>query len=152
MSDNIIKGKVALSTKPTTSTDLSWEEGYDDFLKIDPSLKAELDAKGFGFKFIRSKKFTDDGGFNKQGYKPYKRDRVDKKDGSLFEFGTDPEGYTRRGDLILAVKPKSLIARDKAKIQAEGTFYQVINIAVPLLFATLLSLGVVFYRKRKYNH
>jgi len=53
----------------------------------------------------------------------------------------------------LLARSKSIQLRplDKAKIHADGTFYQVINIAVPLLFATLLSLAVVFYRKRKYN-
>ena len=126
MADKIINGKVALSTKPETSTDLSWDEnstGYGDFFKIDPALKKELDAKGYGFKFIRAKKFVDDGGFHKQEYKPYKRDKVTQKDGSAFEFGLDPEGYTRRGDLILAVKPKAMIAKAKAIIQARTDSY-----------------------------
>jgi hypothetical protein len=53
----------------------------------------------------------------------------------------------------LLARSKSIKLRplDKAKIQADGTFYQVINIAVPLLFASLLSIVVVIYRKRKYN-
>ena len=127
MDNKIVKGKIPLASKPATSTDLVWSEGYDDFFKIDAALKAELDAQGFGYKFIRSKKYTDDGGYHKLGYKPYKRQKIEQKDGSLFEYGVDPEGYTRRGDLVLAVKPKTLIARDKAKIQARTDAYSNIS-------------------------
>lgn len=123
MSEKIIKGKVALSTKPVTSTDLTWEADYDDLLAIDPALKAEIAAKGFEYRFIRAKKYVEDGAYHKMGYRPYKRDPVEKKDGHTFEFGADPEGYLRRGDLILAVKPKALVERDRAKIRARTEAY-----------------------------
>ena len=123
MSTKIIQGKQPLSSKSETSTDLSWEGDYTDFFAVDPKLRDELVSKGLEFKFIRSKKYLDDGGFHKQGYKPYKRDQSEKKDGNSFELGTDPEGYTRRGDLILAVKPKHLVEKDRAKIAARTKAY-----------------------------
>jgi gliding-associated putative ABC transporter substrate-binding component GldG len=82
------------------------------------------------------------------GFDPFLKNTFSNKDFLLNAFT-----YLLDDNSPLLARSKSIQLRplDKAKIQADGTFYQVINIAVPLLFATLLSLGVVFYRKRKYN-
>lgn len=82
------------------------------------------------------------------GFDPFMKNTFANKDFLLNAFA-----YLIDDNSPLLARSKSITLRplDKAKIQADGTFYQVINIAVPLLFATLLSLGVVFYRKRKYN-
>jgi gliding-associated putative ABC transporter substrate-binding component GldG len=82
------------------------------------------------------------------GFDPFMKNTFANKDFILNAFT-----YLLDDNSPLLARSKSIKLRplDKAKIQAEGTFYQVINIAVPLLFATLLSLAVVFYRKRKYN-
>jgi gliding-associated putative ABC transporter substrate-binding component GldG len=82
------------------------------------------------------------------GFDPFMKNTFANKDFLLNTFS-----YLIDDNSPLLARSKSIQLRplDKAKIQADGTFYQVINIAVPLLFATLLSLGVVFYRKRKYN-
>jgi gliding-associated putative ABC transporter substrate-binding component GldG len=82
------------------------------------------------------------------GFDPFMKNTFANKDFLLNSFS-----YLLDENSPLLARSKSIQLRplDKAKIQADGTFYQVINIAVPLLFATLLSLGVVFYRKRKYN-
>ena len=82
------------------------------------------------------------------GFDPFLKNTFANKDFLLNTFS-----YLIDDNSPLLARSKSIKLRplDKAKIQADGTFYQVINIAVPLLFATLLSLGVVFYRKRKYN-
>jgi ABC-2 type transport system permease protein len=82
------------------------------------------------------------------GFDPFLKNTFANKDFLLNSFS-----YLLDANSPLLARSKSIRLRplDKAKIQADGTFYQVINIAVPLLFATLLSLAVVFYRKRKYN-
>ena len=82
------------------------------------------------------------------GFDPFMKNTFANKDFLLNAFA-----YLIDDNSPLLARSKSITLRplDKAKIQADGTFYQVINIAVPLLLATLLSLGVVFYRKRKYN-
>jgi gliding-associated putative ABC transporter substrate-binding component GldG len=82
------------------------------------------------------------------GFDPFMKNTFANKDFLLNSFS-----YLLDENSPLLARSKSIQLRplDKAKIQADGTFFQVINIAVPLLFATLLSLGVVFYRKRKYN-
>ena len=83
------------------------------------------------------------------GFDPFMKNTFANKDFLLNAFT-----YLIEENSPLLARSKSIQLRplDKAKIQADGTFYQVINIAVPLLFATLLSLAVVFYRKSKYNH
>ena len=82
------------------------------------------------------------------GFDPFMKNTFANKDFLLNTFS-----YLIDDHSPLLARSKSIQLRplDKAKIQANGTFFQVINIAVPLLFATLLSLAVVFYRKRKYN-
>jgi ABC-2 type transport system permease protein len=82
------------------------------------------------------------------GFDPFMKNTFANKDFLLNSFS-----YLLDENSPLLARSKSIQLRplDKAKIQADGTFYQVINIAVPLLFATLLSLAVVFYRKRKFN-
>ena len=82
------------------------------------------------------------------GFDPFLKNTFANKDFLLNAFS-----YLIDENSPLLARSKSIQLRplDKAKIQADGTFYQVINIAVPLLFATLISLAVVFYRKRKYN-
>ncbi len=82
------------------------------------------------------------------GFDPFMKNTFANKDFLLNSFS-----YLLDENSPLLARSKSIQLRplDKAKIQADGTFYQVINIAVPLLFATLISLAVVFYRKRKFN-
>jgi len=82
------------------------------------------------------------------GFDPFMKNTFANKDFLLNAFS-----YLIDANSPLLARSKSIQLRplDKAKIQADGTFYQVINIAVPLLFATLISLAVVFYRKRKFN-
>jgi gliding-associated putative ABC transporter substrate-binding component GldG len=82
------------------------------------------------------------------GFDPFMKNTFANKDFILNAFT-----YLLDDNSPLLARSKSIKLRplDKAKIQADGTFYQVLNIAVPLLFASLLSIVVVFYRKRKYN-
>ena len=82
------------------------------------------------------------------GFDPFLKNTFANKDFLLNAFS-----YLIDENSPLLARSKSIQLRplDKAKIQSDGTFYQVINIVVPLLFATLISLAVVFYRKRKFN-
>jgi hypothetical protein len=81
---------------------------------IDPETQKELDSKGLVGKYINATKLRANFGTDPRGWRPYKPDVK----GSLANtFGADPEGYVRRGDLILAVLPKEQHARLKAKVQ-----------------------------------
>jgi len=55
---------------------------------------------------------------------------------------------------------KALLARnknirlrplDKAKVQARRSYYQFLNVGVPVVFGIVISLLVILYRKRKYG-
>lgn len=76
---------------------------YNDQLALDDELKAELAEKGLSYKFINAQEFAKRGS-HKSHWVPYKREK--KVENSSFSkiYGTDPEGFVRRGDLILAVK------------------------------------------------
>lgn len=74
--------------------------GYDD-LDIDHALKAELKDNQLAYRFINFKTFKRNG-FHKQHWKPYRRSS--RPDNNVL-FNLDADGYTVRGDLVLAVKP-----------------------------------------------
>lgn len=99
-----------VETPESSLSEYNWDDLGSDRLAISRELKKELDSKGLTYKFINATKLKADYGFHKQGYRPYKPDNQAIV-GDI--FGGDPEGYVRRGDLILAVVPKS--HADKAK-------------------------------------
>jgi hypothetical protein len=118
----IKNGKMPLSTKSAVSSDFAGEDF--NLLAIAPDLKAELDAKGLAYRFINAKQYVDKQGFHHSGWKVYKRDVSERAKGAFdFDMGTDPEGYVRRGDLILAVKPQEMQQRHKEKIRAKTARY-----------------------------
>lgn len=115
-------GKMPLSQKTQVSSDMS----EDDFnlLALDQELKDELAAKGFAYRFINAKQYVEKQGFHRSGWKVYKRDISNRSKGAFdFDLGTDPEGYVRRGDLILAVKPTEMQARHREKLAAKTARY-----------------------------
>lgn len=75
-----------------------------DNTAIDPKLKAEIEGKNLKYRWINASKFKEAYGFDKRMWRPYKVD--EKSSMSSSTYGTsDSEGYVRRGDLILAVRP-----------------------------------------------
>lgn len=93
------------------------EFDLDDALAIEPTLLAEIKAKGLVHRWINSAKFKNNFGFDARRWAPYKRE---SKGSESFGF-TDSEGYTRRGDLILAVRSTEINAAHKAKIQRKNS-------------------------------
>lgn len=113
-------GKAPLKAKPTGS-DISMGSTLADMymnpLKIDEELKSELRNKGLEYRFINMKTYKDMG-FHRSHWKPYKRETAGPKDSG---FGSDPEGYLRRGDLVLAVKAKehAELHRNQLRLRAK---------------------------------
>lgn len=87
---------------------------FNDRLAIDPALKSELESKNLVWRWTNFKKLKDNHGFDPRMWAPYKRES--KPTGGMFEaYGyTDPEGYIRRGDLVLAVQTQEIYNRRKA--------------------------------------
>jgi len=88
------------------------EFDLDDALAIEPALVAEIKSKGMVHRWINGAKFKANFGFDSRRWVPYKRE---SQGNSAFGF-TDSEGFTRRGDLILAVRSEGINAAHKAKI------------------------------------
>ena len=82
-------------------------------LMLDDELAQELRAKGLTWRFINRKKWDSDG-FHKSYWVPYKRESTPSSS-SVFSAGAD--GYTRRGDMILAVKTEEAQAVHRARIR-----------------------------------
>lgn len=89
------------------------QELYLNPLMIDEGLKTELREQNFEWRFINIKQYREMG-FHRSYWKPYKRKTQGPND-SFFE--TDPDGYIKRGDLVLAVKPKQHAELHRAKLK-----------------------------------
>lgn len=111
-------GKVPQSEKPKEKLGLvTYDDIYTNPLQVPNELKEELEEAGLSYKFINGKELVENHGFHHAGWKPYK---PKCQAVTAATFGADPEGYFRRGDLILAVLPKEVVARQKAFIKQKA--------------------------------
>jgi hypothetical protein len=117
MSNPTKKGRVPASQKSTTNSDFEKIDAQDagSLLRIDPAIRRELDEKGLACRWISLREFSQNGNFHKNDWMPYKSDTL-KKMASEFSFGTNPDGYLVRKEMVLAVKKKELQEAHKAKI------------------------------------
>jgi hypothetical protein len=92
------------------------EFNLDDNLAVDAEVLAEIKGKGLVHRWINASKYKQNFGFDARRWQPYKREN---QGNSAFGF-VDSEGYTRRGDLILAVRSVELNAAHKAKIERKN--------------------------------
>ena len=67
-------------------------------------LKKELADQGLEGRWVSYKELVENQGFHQKEWVPYKRKKDATIDSSTFLNGTDPDGFIRRGDAILAVK------------------------------------------------
>lgn len=112
------KKPISARTKPTP---VNMDDIFGNPLGLDPELVAAIQAKGFAHRFINAKKLIEMGGYHAKGWRPYKpstEERAKLESQSLL-FGSDPDGYIRRGDCILAVRSKELNDKHKAYLKQE---------------------------------
>lgn len=116
-------GKDPVSKKAEANRRISPDEIYADKFKIDEALKAELAENGLACRFINFKQYRENYGIHKSGWVAYKRKSKDPTPaGDL--FGSDPDGYVRRGDMILAVKKQEDADKQKKFLQQRSTTLQ----------------------------
>jgi hypothetical protein len=113
-----------VSKKPVPKIDFNPADIYKSQLDVNSELKKELKEKNLVYRWINAKQFQQSFGFHRSGWVPYKRSSSTKVD-SL--FGGDPEGYVRRGDLVLAVKSTEDQAKHKAGIAYKTSLYSGLN-------------------------
>ena len=101
----------------SSGLDVAFDE--TDQLSIDPALKQELKNANMSYRWINAKKWKDNYGFDPRMWAPYKRQS--KMPPGYEAFGmVDSEGYTRRGDLILAAQTNAVAQKRKDKIASKN--------------------------------
>ena len=97
---NIKGNKVPVSQKRVVKEEpINISDVFQNDLDLDPSLVQELKEKNLAYRFINAAQYGKTGS-HRARWIPYKRETK-----SVTLFGSDPDGFVRRGDLILAVKP-----------------------------------------------
>ena len=98
-----------------------FDAGSDlNLLKVDPGLGREIHDKNLEYRFIAWYRFVSAGHFHRNGWKPYIRDKTKNQGGLNTKFGVDADGFTKRGDLVLAVKPKVFVELQRERIKAKN--------------------------------
>ncbi len=122
------KGLASKSTKSLVSSDMGGDNESASLFKLSSAIKKELSAQGLVWRFIFVKKYIDNHGFHRSGWKPHQFAKP-AEDRGKFDFGDgiDSEGYLRRGDQILAVKTKEAQAIHRAKIQRRNDAHKQYN-------------------------
>lgn len=114
MSTTTLKGAKPLSEK---NKEASLDQIFGNILKIPAEIKKELDAKNLEGRFIRYEEFVKLGGMHPRGWEPYKPD-VSPKSYQL--FGSNPDGFIRRKDLVLASRSKELCDLHRGKLKQDA--------------------------------
>lgn len=105
MSRTINGRKPAQKATPSIMSD----DIFGNALELSNEIRAELKRKGLVPRWISYKKLVENQGFHPKGWTAYKRSKEDMEksgtiESSTFLNGSDPDGYIRRGESILAVK------------------------------------------------
>jgi hypothetical protein len=119
------KQKKSIKSKPTL--DFNDELFSSDITKISKELKKELQDQNLAWRFIDYKKYMDLGGYHPRGWKAYKQKRgnSDILDTEAARYGANPDGFMRRGTLVLAVRSQELNTEHKAYLKNRASRYAV---------------------------
>lgn len=96
---------------------------YSSALEIDPHLREELNKAGLVARWINATEFRKQFGFHRSRWVPYKRPGAVKPSADSL-YGGDPEGFIRRGDLVLAVKTKDENKRHADALKSKANLYK----------------------------
>jgi hypothetical protein len=108
------KGKPSGAARP-----LGLDEIFGNPLSVDPAIAKAIEAQGKEYRWVGYQKLVSNGGYHERGWKPVKRSECGNME-SIPTFGVDPEGYIRRGDLVLAVRDKELCERHRAYLREQA--------------------------------
>lgn len=113
MSNQIIDGKKVRSKKTEESQPVreSLEGIFGNALDVPAFLKKELDTKGLEGRWIDYKNYVENAGFHRTGWAPYKPENG---------VGTTPDGYIRRGSVVLAARSKEQSDRHRAILKGKA--------------------------------
>src|SRR5687767_12797475 len=109
------KGKLPLSQKSTENSDFAGVKDRSRLRVPSPQIE-ELASRGLAHRWISRKKFQDEGNMHRNDWEPYKFESLKKAAGDIV-FGSSPDGYLIRGDMVLAAKKLSLQAEHRSEIK-----------------------------------
>lgn len=94
---------------------------YDDSDEndIDHLLKQELEEKGLEYRFIDYKQAVKNGGRSRTGWRVYVRESEDPRIAGISGM-TDPDGLTRNGTLVLAVKTAQAAEKQRSRTRDQN--------------------------------
>jgi hypothetical protein len=105
---------------------MNLDDIFGNTLGIDPEMQKIIEAKGFAIRFISASKLESNAGYHNRHWRPLPTSKL-KEWGydtlntlDSFSFGSDPNGFIRRGDLVLAVRPKDLHEKHRAYLKQEA--------------------------------
>ena len=105
MSTPIKSARKPISAKGTPKPYAGYYE--QSFLDVDPSLKAEIKAKGLEYRFIDRKKYQAEGNRHRHHWAPYQVDNAARGTMSV-DNAPNADGLIVRGGLVLATRPIEL--------------------------------------------
>lgn len=123
---SIQNGKKPLSSKKATAaTPLNADEIFGNELGVSKDMAAAIDKGGYTYRFISASKLAGNGGYHHRMWKPLPMKQLKEwgyatMDAFSFTIGNDPDGYVRRGDLVLAVRPKEITEKHRALLKQEA--------------------------------
>lgn len=115
----VVSGRKSVESKADSFNYMS-EDVFGNRLALTPELKKELKEQGLEGRWVNYKKLLDNQGYHEKGWVAYKRKKSDTIDVGTFLGGTDPDGYIRRGDSILAVKTVGNAERHREFLKARA--------------------------------
>lgn len=113
----VVNGRKSIAAKAAVPMT---DDIFGNRLALTPELKQELAKQGFEGRWVNYKKLLDNQGHHEKGWVAYKRQKSDTMEASTFLNGTDPDGYIRRGDSILAVKTVDQAERHRQFLRSKA--------------------------------
>jgi len=110
--------KKSLSAKTKGPSVFSPPSFFQDKMSISDAIKKDITSQGKDFRWINYHKYLKDGAIHQNGWVAYQMpEAIRKSDTSLSLIGSNPDGIIRRGDCILAVRPKEFGVQHRQWLQ-----------------------------------
>jgi hypothetical protein len=116
----IKNGKKPIASKPKTMSPTSLDDIFGNTLAVSPEIARAIASKGNEYRWISFTKYTQMGNSHERAWRPVKRSECGMIDPTSLQNGSDVDGYIRRGDLVLAVRPKELGDKHRSILKADA--------------------------------
>jgi hypothetical protein len=121
---SIKNGMKPLSQKQAPASPYRDDELFGNVQTIPEDIQKELDAKGLVGRWLDNSRIAANGGYHPKGWVPYRREGG-AADQQSFMFGQSPDGYVRRGTLILGAKTKEAHAKHTALLKQQADYRKI---------------------------